>query len=247
MAAGRCGMTKSPDNPSGESFIGCSLVVTLMCSLYSNWICFGHLRCLFRFGMRKRLDRMGLIKMQDSVKLVRQTCVKVMARPLSLGSINHTDGAFQPLSTELCRANLPLPRLPGIPSLNQPLSDLPLGSNKIRVSRATLRLGVQTTHHQRGRSKDPGHFCHRPAGAPQSVRDQDLANLRLPQFPPFRGLVRVRRVRVVPAPRHRRFARNLRTRNQPRGRALAFRRRQSDPLAAEILHRPRGIRPAPQR
>src|SRR5256886_16461660 len=47
-------------------------------------------------GALQRLNRACFIDVNDSIELLRQTCVKIMAQPLSLRPVNHTNSALDP-------------------------------------------------------------------------------------------------------------------------------------------------------
>jgi hypothetical protein len=64
------GTTRSPDNLSGSILTGHSLIVRLI-ALDSDRGSFGNLRRLLLFSVRKRLDAMSFIKVQDTIEDLR--------------------------------------------------------------------------------------------------------------------------------------------------------------------------------
>ena len=58
---------------------------------------------MFFFGVRKRLDGAGYVKVENSIELIRQPSHEVMTDSLRLGPVYHADGALQPFGAELAR------------------------------------------------------------------------------------------------------------------------------------------------
>ena len=71
--------------------------------LQSRRKCFLHFAQLPFCCALQRLDRAGVIVMQDRVELIGQTRVKVMTDQFRFRPVNHADGALEPFTAQMRR------------------------------------------------------------------------------------------------------------------------------------------------